>query len=215
MLVEFSLASTRSPISPAGLSTFHPSPSRRTAWAKPVAQVGSFSASATQAKRHRSMRARRAHHRWSPFSLCGQGRSDDGAYAMSGGHERAAITARRSELELAFNTGDLELFDSLITDDVIWATASRPAWVGRAEVRDNIGRFFDDYEYELRFETAQLDTGGTSAVDRTNFESRVLTTTTTAAVSPEPHRGSVVMVWERDDEWRVAAYLDLGAKLFT
>lgn len=121
------------------------------------------------------------------------------------------LTTQRSNLESAFSTPDLTLLDSLLTDHVVWSTPSQSPWLGRHQVLERIAEFFEHHRYVLRYVFSQVDSNGTRAVDRTNYESWV---DTTPVAGGEPHRGSAIIVWTREDDWSIEAYLDVGAVLF-
>ncbi len=126
--------------------------------------------------------------------------------------EAGALEASRALLQAAFNAGDLDTLARLVTDDVIWLAAGQPPWVGRSEVLVRLGGFFERFDYRFELENSRIDSDGLRAVERSNFVSHV--TTETGRIGP-PHSGSVVLVWVRRPDWRVAAYLDIGGTLFT
>ena len=99
----------------------------------------------------------------------------------------------------------------MVTADVIWHAAGQPPWVGRDQVLSSLRRVFDTYDFQVQLTDTRIDSDGARAVERSNFVSRVAGDD--GPVGP-PHLGSVVLVWMRSDQWRVAAYLDVGATLF-
>lgn len=121
------------------------------------------------------------------------------------------LTTQRSNLESAFSIPDLTLLGSLLTEHVVWSTPSQPPWMGRHQVLERIAEFFEHHRYVLRYDFSQVDSNGTRAVDRTNYESWV---DTTPAAGGQPHRGSAVIVWTREDHWNIEAYIDVGPVLF-
>lgn len=123
--------------------------------------------------------------------------------------ERDLETARRL-LQVAFTTGDLATLRVLVTDDVIWIAAGRRPWVGRTEVLDRLGPFFDRFQYDFRLERTRIDRDDNRALERSNFTSHVVGDDR----PPTTHEGAVVILWVRLDRWRISTYLDIGGPMF-
>lgn len=129
---------------------------------------------------------------------------------LAAGHRNELEAARRL-LQDAFATGDVEALGSIVTDDIIWKAAGRPPWVGRTAVLDQLGRFFDRFAYDFRLERTRFDGDDSRALERSNFTSRVVDEDN----GPLPaHRGAVVILWLRQDRWRLSTYFDIGDPMF-
>lgn len=116
----------------------------------------------------------------------------------------------RRLLQAAFAAGDVATLRTLISDDVIWITAGRQPWVGRSDVLDRLGGFFDRFEYDFRLGRAMIDRDANRALERSNFTSEVAGDDTARST----HEGGVVILWVRQDRWRISTYLDVGGPLF-
>lgn len=128
--------------------------------------------------------------------------------AENDGVEQELESARRL-LQVAFAAGDVATLGTLVTDDVIWIAAGRQPWVGRSDVLDRLGHFFDQFDFDFRLEVAQIDRDDDRALERSNFTSRVV-----GDIEPQGvHEGALVILWVRQDRWRISTYLDIGAPI--
>lgn len=119
------------------------------------------------------------------------------------------LQSARRLLQVAFGAGDVTALGTLITDDVIWIAADRQPWVGRSDVLDRLGRFFDQFDYDFQLDVVRIDRDGDRVLEQSNFTSRVVSDDESQAVHP----GAVIIVWVRQDRWRISTYLDVGDPL--
>lgn len=128
----------------------------------------------------------------------------------TGGPAEPELETARRLLQRAFTAGDIDTLATLMTDDVVWIAGGRPPWVGKADTLDSLRGFFDQFDYDFRLESTRIDRDDDRALERSNFTSRLVDD---EGLGPT-HRGAVIILWVRQDGWRIGAYLDIGGPMF-
>lgn len=118
-----------------------------------------------------------------------------------------AIERRRKQWIAAVNTGSVDDYLVLLTDDVVWFPPDQPAVRGKDGFREWIAPFMEAYDYDFWLTQPAVTVAGGWAVERGAFES---TMTSTADGQSASHSGRYLVLWRRtpDDLWYIERYLD-------
>ncbi len=81
----------------------------------------------------------------------------------------AAIEEVQNQYVLAMNTGDLELYVSLHTDDIVKMPPDAPATFGQEELRASVKPLFDNFTCEMVIYTEEIQVIGDWAVARCTY----------------------------------------------
>lgn len=121
-----------------------------------------------------------------------------------------AIEQQRQRWIAAVNARDVDQYVSLLTTDVVWFPPGQPALHGREEFEAWVRPFFERFRYEFSIPESVVRTAGDWAIDRGQFQSRMTAQTKESAGK---HSGQYLVIWRREDVWRIERYVDLGASL--
>lgn len=110
----------------------------------------------------------------------------------------------------AVNARDVDQYVSILTTDVVWFPPGQPALHGREEFEAWVRPFFERFRYEFSILDPVVRTAGKWAIERGLFQSRMTAQTEEGA---SEHSGQYLVIWRREDLWRIERYVDLGASL--
>jgi len=80
--------------------------------------------------------------------------------------DKRAIEALREKELTAMNSGDVQGFIDLVTDDVVFDSPNRPAAIGKDAIRSLCELIFERFDYEATYPTDELVVDRNWAFDR-------------------------------------------------
>lgn len=122
--------------------------------------------------------------------------------------ELQAIEQQRQRWIAAVNARNVDQYVTLLTEDVVWFPPGRPALQGRRAFEVWVRPFFKGFTYEFSILEPVVRTAGHWAIERGIFQSSM--TSHTDEVARE-HSGRYLVIWRREEVWRIERYIDMEA----
>ena len=117
----------------------------------------------------------------------------------------AAINEIGNLYALALNTGDLELWLSLHTDDVIKMPPNAPASFGQEQLRANMEPAFDNFTFEMALYNEETQVSGDLGFARGNYTVSMTPKAGGETISAMPD-GKYLTIYKRqvDGSWKIS-----------
>jgi len=117
----------------------------------------------------------------------------------------AAINEFGNQYTLAMNTGDLDLYVSLHTDDIVKMGPGAPAAFGKEELRANMKPLFDNFTLEMDLYNEEVQVAGDWGFNRATYTMLI---TPNEGGEPIFDDGKAVGIYKRqaDGSWKL--YID-------
>jgi len=117
----------------------------------------------------------------------------------------AAIKDCGNLYALALNTGDLELWMSLHTDDVLKMGPGAPSVLGLEQLRTKMEPAFDDFTFEMTINTEEVQVAGDLAFARGTYTLSMTPKAGGETISAMPD-GKFLTIWKRqaDGSWKAS-----------
>ncbi len=122
--------------------------------------------------------------------------------------ELKAIRLQRQAWIDAVNSGDIDKFRDILSNDAVWIPPRMPALNGRDAIIEWMTPFFADFKHEFSVEPQSVKGAGNWAVEQSDFISKL-----------EPNDGGgdsqldgkylIIWRWEKDNIWRMERYVDM------
>jgi ketosteroid isomerase-like protein len=137
------------------------------------------------------------------LSACRPGPPPSGEARPTTEYDKRAIEALREKEVAAFNSGNVQGFIDIVTDDVVFDSPYRPAAIGKDAIRSLCEVVFERFDYDATYPTDELVVDRSWAFDRgTWIEKR------TAKEGGEQTQVSfgILQVYRRQDDgsWKLA-----------
>lgn len=116
------------------------------------------------------------------------------------------IATRRDEWVSIVNSGDVDAYVGLLSEDVLWLPPGQPPLRGRDEFLVWIEPFFERFRYTFDIRRAVVRIAGDWAIDRGTFD-----TFLTPIERPSGrHTGRYLVFWhrEQDGTWYLERHID-------
>ncbi len=117
----------------------------------------------------------------------------------------AAIEEIGNLYALALETGDLELWLSLHTDDVVKMPPNAPASFGKDQLRANMEPAFDNFTFEMAIYTEETQVSGDMGFARGNYTVAITPKAGGETIISEPD-GKALTIYKRqaDGSWKIS-----------
>ena len=130
--------------------------------------------------------------------VCGSGwaQTEEGSEA-----DIAAIKELYSQYALAHNTGDAELYASILTEDAVVMASGYPATLGKEQIRADVEMFFDLFNVELPVTVDEVGVPGDWAFARCSYQ---ISTTPKDSDETTTRGGRELSIFQRqaDGSWK-------------
>lgn len=105
------------------------------------------------------------------------------------------------------NSGDIDAYADLLSDNAVWIPPGQQPIVGRAAFREWLAPFFAEFSYEFDIRDKRIKVSGDWALERARFISGM---TPRNGGKTMKHTGSFTAIWKRENEniWLIERYID-------
>ncbi len=122
-------------------------------------------------------------------------------------HQVEQIRRMRREWVHTVNSGDLDRYTEMLTQDAVWIPPGQPAVEGRKAIREWLEPIFRDYRYDFALKGSRVQVAGDWAVERGVFDSSLQRR---QGGDLQHQTGTYIVLWRQSEtgEWRIERYID-------
>ncbi len=120
----------------------------------------------------------------------------------------AALKQRHQDWVEAVNGGDLEGWEAIVTQDIVWMSPGQRVIEGKAALVEWLRPFIKAYEYEYATTSQALRVVGERALEQSDYVSRLRPRSGGEELE---HLGSYIALWRWEGgRWYIERYVDIS-----
>ena len=127
--------------------------------------------------------------------------------------QTASLKQRHQAWLEAVNSGDLEGWGAVVTEDIVWIPPGQTVIEGREALAEWLRPFIEAYEYRFATTSQAVRMVGERALERSDYLSRVKPRSGGEELE---HGGRYVALWRQEEgRWYMERYVDVSEMALT